>query len=111
MANKVSPTFNLPNAGLFQRVQDVNGYLQSLNLLLTQNMTPLLTRINASLQADGTEKASAPVLFAEYSKTALPSASTYKSGMIMVTDDVGGYTPAFADGTNWRRVADRNIIS
>ena len=31
--------------------------------------------------------------------------------MIFVDDDIGGPTPAYSDGTNWRRVADGNIIS
>lgn len=28
-----------------------------------------------------------------------------------LSDDVGGYTPAYYDGTNWRRVADRAIAA
>jgi hypothetical protein len=47
----------------------------------------------------------------EVAKADLPSAATHKGRLIMVTNDVGGYTPAFSDGTNWRRTADRNIIS
>jgi len=31
--------------------------------------------------------------------------------MIYVSDDIGGATPAFSDGTNWRRVSDLNIVS
>jgi hypothetical protein len=45
-----------------------------------------------------------------YAKASLPSAAT-AGIMIFVTDDVGGSTPAFSDGTNWRRVADRAVIS
>lgn len=45
-----------------------------------------------------------------YSKASLPSSSTI-GGMIYVTDDVGGAVPAFSDGSNWRRVTDRAIIS
>lgn len=32
-------------------------------------------------------------------------------GMIFVTDEVGGSVPAFNDGSDWRRVTDRAIIS
>ena len=32
-------------------------------------------------------------------------------GMIFVTDETGGSIPAFSDGTNWRRVTDRAIVS
>ncbi|WP_223952478.1 phage tailspike protein [Citrobacter braakii] len=53
--------------------------------------------------------------FKIYTKTALPSPSLWAAGtmggFIFVTDDVGGFTPAFSDGTNWRRVTDRNVIS
>lgn len=38
-------------------------------------------------------------------------ASSRLDGMVMVSDETGGRVPAFSDGTNWRRVTDRNIIS
>lgn len=47
--------------------------------------------------------------FAEYTVATLPT--VVAGGYIMVTDEVGGYTPAFCDGTNWRRVTDRAIVS
>jgi hypothetical protein len=31
--------------------------------------------------------------------------------MLFVTDETGGSIPAFSDGTNWRRVTDREIVS
>ena len=47
-----------------------------------------------------------------FSVTALPSASGQGSGtMIWVYDEVGGATPAFSDGTNWRRTSDRAICA
>ena len=47
----------------------------------------------------------------EYTVLTVPTASSYQGGMIMVTDETGGYTPAFSDGTNWRRTSDRAIVS
>lgn len=44
-----------------------------------------------------------------YPKASLPAA-TY-GRMIFVTDDVGGSTLAFSDGSSWRRVADRAVVS
>jgi len=38
-------------------------------------------------------------------------ASSRLDGMVIVSDETGGRVPAFSDGTNWRRVTDRNIIS
>lgn len=32
-------------------------------------------------------------------------------GMVFVTDETGGAVPAFSDGTNWRRVTDRAVVS
>lgn len=41
-----------------------------------------------------------------------PSASTEgAAAIIYVSDEAGGATLAFSDGTNWRRVQDRAVIS
>lgn len=45
-----------------------------------------------------------------YSKTSLPSASG-DPYFIVVNDEVGGMVPAFNDGTYWRRVTDRAVVS
>lgn len=41
----------------------------------------------------------------------LPSASANQTLQIYVSDESGGATPAYSDGTNWRRYKDGNIIS
>jgi len=57
-------------------------------------------------------KASVPFQLPSYSKNALPSASSMGAGtMIYVHDDSAGPTVAFSDGTNWRRVHDRNVVA
>jgi hypothetical protein len=45
-----------------------------------------------------------------FTTTTLPSASV-AGAMIYVTNESGGPVPAFADGTNWRRVTDRAIVT
>lgn len=45
-----------------------------------------------------------------YTVSTLPSATVVAS-FIYVSDETGGAVPAFADGTNWRRVTDRAIVS
>ena len=45
-----------------------------------------------------------------FTVSTLPSAST-PAQMIYVSDESGGATVAFSDGTNWRRVQDRAIVS
>lgn len=37
----------------------------------------------------------------------LPPAAEWMGCMVMVTDEIGGYVPAFSDGATWRRVTDR----
>jgi hypothetical protein len=44
-----------------------------------------------------------------YTVATLPSGTTGE--MIYVSDETGGAIPAFYDGTNWRRVTDRAIVS
>lgn len=67
---------------------------------------------NGALEMAGTAVINSsrhPVL-RSYAKASLPAATT-AAQLIYVTDDTGGATPAFSDGTNWRRVADRAVIS
>jgi hypothetical protein len=45
-----------------------------------------------------------------YTVAGLPTADT-AAQFVYVTNDVGGPVPAFSDGTNWRRVTDRAIVS
>lgn len=54
----------------------------------------------------------APMRLASYTVAGVPSAATAGAGaQIYVTNEAGGAVPAFSDGTNWRRVTDRAIIS
>lgn len=54
---------------------------------------------------------SSPVMLQSFTKTTMPDPADWIGGIIYVTNDVGGATVAFSDGTNWRRAADRNVIS
>jgi hypothetical protein len=46
-----------------------------------------------------------------YAKAALPAANANGDAIVMVTDEAGGYVLAFSDGSDWRRVTDRAIVS
>lgn len=46
-----------------------------------------------------------------YTVATLPSAATYPRGVIYVSNEAGGATLAFSDGTDWRRVQDRAVVS
>jgi hypothetical protein len=45
-----------------------------------------------------------------YTVATLPTAAV-AAGLVYVSDEAGGAVPAFSDGTNWRRVTDRAIVS
>ena len=45
-----------------------------------------------------------------YTVATLPD-PTSTSRAILVSDEAGGFTMAFSDGTDWRRVQDRAIVS
>jgi len=51
-----------------------------------------------------------PVGVASYTVAGAPSAAT-AGRIIYVADESGGAVLAFSDGTNWRRVTDRAVIS
>lgn len=46
-----------------------------------------------------------------YTVATLPDPTLVLGRMIFVTDEAGGSVPAFSDGTNWRRVTDRAVVS
>ncbi len=51
------------------------------------------------------------VQLSTYTVAGVPDATSFTGAMIFVTDEIGGSVPAFTDGTDWRRVTDRAIIS
>lgn len=46
-----------------------------------------------------------------YTVATLPNVATFVRTLIWVSDETGGATPAFSDGTNWRRIYDYTIVS
>jgi hypothetical protein len=46
-----------------------------------------------------------------YTVGTVPTASSYPRGIIYVSDETGGATLAFSDGSDWRRVQDRAVVS
>lgn len=46
-----------------------------------------------------------------YTVATVPDATAYTGGLIYVSDEAGGAVPAFSDGTDWRRVTDRSVVS
>jgi len=52
-----------------------------------------------------------PVPVPQYTVSTVPVAANNKACIIYVSNEAGGATIAFSDGSNWRRVQDRAIVS
>lgn len=52
-----------------------------------------------------------PIPTPSYTVAGAPDATAYEGTLIFVSDETGGATTAFSDGTNWLRVYDKAIIS
>jgi hypothetical protein len=53
-----------------------------------------------------------PMPLRVYKVSELPDATQFTNGEhVFVSDESGGPIPAFSDGTDWRRVTDRVIVS
>lgn len=52
-----------------------------------------------------------PLNLAQYLVADVPPAADFTAGIIYVSNETGGATVAFSDGTNWRRVQDRVVVS
>lgn len=51
------------------------------------------------------------VVHPAYTVGTLPAASSHTGKMVYVSNESGGATMAFSNGTNWLRVQDRAIVS
>ena len=110
MASKVSKTPSLPKPSGDQ-IHNIFAWATQMVRVLFNILTSYATRLNAAIVADGSEVMTAPLVLATYTVATVPTASSYTQGLIYVSDETGGAVPAFSDGTNWRRVTDRAIIS
>jgi hypothetical protein len=54
---------------------------------------------------------SGPLKMSIYTVASLPDATINEGGLIYVSNETGGAVAAFSDGTNWRRVTDRAVVS
>lgn len=71
----------------------------------------LALRVNACLPKDGTEGMTSPLMLKSYTVATVPDATLWDGSLIYVSDETGGATIAFSDGTSWRRAQDRVVIS
>ena len=71
----------------------------------------LAVRANNALMLNDQRPMDLPLKLVSYTVAGVPAAADWEGGLIYVSNEVNGATVAFSDGTNWRRVQDRAIIS
>lgn len=71
----------------------------------------LADRVNAAVMKDGTDGMVKPLPLKSYAVADLPAASDWEGAIVYVSDETGGATVAFSDGSSWRRVQDRAVAS
>ena len=59
----------------------------------------------------GDEITASELTLPSYTVSTVPTASASTAQIIFVSDETGGATLAYSDGTNWRRLQDLAIIS
>lgn len=103
-----------PNISVPKSTVDLRGVEVYLNLLyrdLIRILSELSFHLNQSLDVSGHDAMTGPLTLATYTVATVPAAADHTGAIIYVSNETGGAVPAFSDGTNWRRVTDRAIIS
>lgn len=109
--DKVSPTPLLPRSSANSGNRSVDLFLTDLIRALFSELQRIATRLNGTVTTDGADAMAYPLKVASYTVATLPTASDWTAGVIAVSNEAGGYTLAFSDGTDWRRVQDRAVVS
>lgn len=70
-------------------------------------------RLNLALTIDGEETMMQPLRLLSSTVAGLSGypATSWEGSVIYVSDETGGKTLAFSDGTDWRRAQDRVVVS
>jgi hypothetical protein len=68
-------------------------------------------RANASLARNDERAMELPLKLATYTVATVPAAADWTGALIYVSDETGGATVAYSNGTNWLRVYDAATVS
>lgn len=81
------------------------------NVIVTEAELTLNKASNSQLAAAIVVMVSKYLIPASYTVAGVPSAASNARRIIYVSNESGGAVLAFSDGTSWRRVTDRAVIS
>ena len=104
ITNEATGKMNFAIDGNTAKVQVFGG-------LRVDEETPALTFTSPASPGAGNMAVSGFVQFGNRTLATVPSPTGRTGATIYVSDEAGGGTLAFSDGTNWRRVQDRAVIS
>ena len=82
----------------------------SLSTKYLQALSKALYNAFTRMELETVKKVEGVAQIESYTVATVPDATRH-IGLIYVSDETGGATIAFSDGTNWRRVQDRAVIS
>lgn len=108
---RVPDTPQLSKPPVRQDTAALHRFAADLTRSLFLVLSELAYRVNRLLPADGSERMTAPMPLVRHTVASLPSASIHEGDVIYVSDETGGATLAFSDGTNWLRAQDRAVVS
>lgn len=69
-------------------------------------------RLNGTVTTDGMDKMQMPLVLRSFEVASLPPADQWESGVVVVTNPLGGgRVLAYSDGTYWRRTDNGNVVA
>lgn len=82
-----------------------------MNLEPPAGSPPWMFRVFRRIEQALTSPQEKPFRLKSYTVATLPDPFDWRDGLIIVSDETGGAVPAFSDGTDWRRITDRAVVS
>lgn len=113
MTGSLGQIFVLPRPPRAAVIEAVTRYLNTLVSVLSSELNRMREAIDGRLSLEGSFRMAAPVRLKSSTVANLSDfpAADWTASVLYVSDETGGATLAFSDGTNWRRAQDRAIVS
>ncbi len=106
---QIPKTPSLPTKGDDKTLRGLGMWISRLTVAVWRNFSEVAYRLNGALPKDGTEAMTGALELRSYTVATLPAPGT--ADLVYVSDETGGATLAFYNGTNWKRVQDLVTVS
>ena len=113
MARPVNKNPAIPQARHNATGPELLAFDRDLARYVFQELLEHAQRLNGMIPKDGSEAPTNPLPLISSTVAGLASypAASWEGALLYVSNETGGKTVAFSDGTNWRRVQDRAVVS